>query len=153
MLKYLNVLIISALPFIEIRGALPYSQILGLPYINSLIVSIIGNLIPIPIVYFVYKYLFEWAEKQKYLSKLFLFIHNKAHKASLKLKEKSNMGLYLALLLFVAIPLPGTGAYTGILAAYILEMDFKKSFLSISFGVIIASIIITILTFFIKLSF
>lgn len=152
MFKYLQVLFISALPIIELRGAIPYSQILGLPFINSIIIAIIGNLLPMPIVYFFAQKVLKWGSNKKYLGKPFKYILEKGHKAGVELTKNNSKGIFIALLIFVAIPLPGTGAYTGMLAASLLDIDFKKSFLAISLGVLGAAIIIIILTSILKMT-
>ncbi|CAM3131485.1 small multi-drug export protein [Streptobacillus felis] len=149
-IKYLNILIISATPFIELRGAIPVSQLIGLPLIPSILVSIVGNIIPIPFAYFFSKKILLLGKDSKIFGKLFSYILNKGHKAGEKIMSKSGNGIFLALLLFVAIPVPGTGAYSAILAATLLDIDFKKSFISIFFGIIIAGLLITIFTFLVK---
>ncbi|CAM3060013.1 COG2426 family protein [Streptobacillus ratti] len=148
LVKYFYILIISAIPFIELRGAIPVSQILGLPLLSSIVVSIIGNILPIPFVYFFAQKVLELGKENKYIGKLFKTILDKGHKAGEKITSKSKNGFFLALLLFVAIPLPGTGAYSGMLAASLLDIDFKKSFFSIFLGIIIAGFIVTIITYF-----
>lgn len=139
------------LPIIEIRGAIPTSQVMGLPLFQSIIVSIIGNLLPIPIVYFFSKKILIWGSDKKYIGKIFKKFLDKGHNAGEKILEKGESKVFLALMLFVAIPFPATGAYTGALASTILDLDFKKSFLSISLGVIISGIIIISLTYLFKI--
>ncbi len=150
LVKYFYILIISAIPFIELRGAIPVSQILKLPLYSSIIVSIIGNILPIPFVYFFAKKILEIGKGYKYIGEIFKKILDKGHKAGEKIISKSGNGFFLALFLFVAIPLPGTGAYSGMLAASLLDIDFKKSFFSIFLGIIISGFIVAIITYFFK---
>lgn len=152
-MKYIYIFLISMLPLIEIRGALPYAQILNLNLPLSVFLAIIGNLIPIPFVYFFAHKILVYMQESKYFGKFSKFVLAKGHKAGIKIVNKSHNGIFLALLLFVAIPLPGTGAYTAILAASILELDFKKSFVSIALGVFIAGIIVFLFTNSIKYLF
>lgn len=150
MLKYIYVFFISALPLIEIRGSIPYSQAMDMPYLPSIIVAIIGNMLPIPIVYFVVNKILIITCEIKFIGKISKYILDKGHKASIKLNS-SNKSIYLAILLFVAIPFPGTGAYSAILASSILELDFKKSLLSIFLGVCISGVIMSIFSLVFKL--
>ncbi|WP_064579604.1 COG2426 family protein [Streptobacillus moniliformis] len=150
LLKYIYILIISAIPFIELRGAIPASQILELPLFSSIIVSIVGNILPIPFVYFFAKKILEFGKENKYFGKIFKMILDKGHKIGEKIISKSENGFFLALLLFVAIPLPGTGAYSAMLGASFLDIDFKKSFFAIFLGIIIAGFIVAIITYFFK---
>ena len=150
LINYIKIFFIAALPIIELRGAIPYSQIYNLPYIPSLLFAIIGNLMAMPLVYYFAKEILNWGKDKKFIGKFFSYVLRKGHNAGEELIKKSKNGIFIALLLFVAVPIPGTGAYTGMLAASILDIDFKKSFLAISLGVIGAAIIVSILTFAIK---
>ena len=122
--KYLLVFFVSMVPLIELRGAIPYSQLprVSLPLLQAYIVAVIGNMVPVPFIYLFARRVLEWGAGQK-------------------LQEKAGRGLFVALLLFVGIPLPGTGAWTGTLAASILDMDFKSSITAVMLGVILAGII------------
>ena len=144
--KILLVLIISMVPLVELRGAIPVAvgMDLGLPEWLVLVVAIIGNLIPIPFIYFFARKFLEWGAKKKWkpLKQFCNFCLKKGTKAGDKLLKKAgSYGTYFALFLFVAIPLPGTGAWTGTLAASILNLDFKKTVISIMAGVLLAGLI------------
>lgn len=143
--KYLLVFLISMVPLIELRGAIPVglSQLWGdpLPIIQLYIVCIIGNMLPVPVIFFFARKVLEWGADKKVIGKFFRFCLEKGEKGGKKLQEKAGKGLYWALFIFVGIPLPGTGAWTGTLAASILDMDFKRSILAVMLGVILAGII------------
>lgn len=139
--KYLIIFLISMVPLIELRGAIPYSQAFQLPLMESYIVCVIGNMLPVPVIYLFARKVLEWGKDKKYIGKFFTFCIEKGHKGGAKLKEKAGRGLFVALLLFVGIPLPGTGAWTGTLAASFLDMGFKKSVIAVLLGVLLAGII------------
>ena len=139
--KYLIIFLVSMVPLIELRGAIPASQVMGLQLLQSYIVCIIGNMLPVPIIFFFARKVLEWGCDKPVIGKFFTFCLEKGHKGGEKLKEKAGRGLFWALLLFVGIPLPGTGAWTGTLAASILDMDFKSSVLACMGGVLLAGII------------
>lgn len=145
LLKYLLVFFVSMVPLIELRGAIPFglTPFLGdkLPIIPLYAVCILGNMLPVPIIFFFARKVLIWGANKKFIGKFFTFCLEKGEKGGQKLKEKAGRGLYFALFLFVGIPLPGTGAWTGTLAASFLNMDFKKSVLAIMSGVILAGII------------
>lgn len=145
-MQYIYVFFISMLPLIELRGSIIYSQAVGLPIHTSFIIAIIGNILPIPIVFLFAKKVLEYGSNKKYVAKLFTMFLQKGHDAGQKLSKKGKLGLYIALLLFVGIPLPGTGAWTGALAASILDMDFKKSIIYILLGLILAAVIMSVLS-------
>ncbi len=144
-LKYLVVFLVSMVPLIELRGAVPIglSPLLGdaLPIIPLYITCIIGNMLPVPIIFFFARKVLVWGADKKYIGKFFKFCLEKGEKGGKKLQEKAGRGLYVALFLFVGIPLPGTGAWTGTLAASLLDMDFKKSSIAVMCGVVLAGII------------
>lgn len=144
-IKYLVVFLVSMVPLIELRGAVPIglSPLLGeaLPILPLYITCIIGNMLPVPIIFFFARKVLVWGADKKYIGKFFRFCLEKGEKGGRKLEEKAGRGLYVALFLFVGIPLPGTGAWTGTLAASLLDMDFKKSVIAIMAGVILAGII------------
>ena len=142
MLKdYLIIFLVSMVPLIELRGAIPYAVGFNLPLLPSYIICIIGNMLPVPIIFFFARKVLEWGCDKPIIGKFFTFCLEKGHKGGEKLKEKAGKGLFWALLLFVGIPLPGTGAWTGTLAASILDMDFKSSVLACMGGVLLAGII------------
>ena len=139
--NYLWVFFISMVPLIELRGAIPVSQALGMPILPSYIIAVIGNMIPVPFIYLFARKVLEWGADKPIIGKFFTFCLEKGEKGGKKLQEKAGRGLFVALLLFVGIPLPGTGAWTGTLAASILDMDFKSSTLAVMLGVLLAGII------------
>ncbi|MCH5301105.1 MAG: small multi-drug export protein [Ruminococcus sp.] len=139
--NYLIVFLISMVPIVELRGAIPIAIGMGLDPIVSYIICIIGNLLPVPIIYLFARKVLLWGKDKKYIGKFFTFCIEKGEKGGKKLQAKAGKGLFIALMLFVGIPLPGTGAWTGTLAASFLDMGFKKSIIAVIFGVIIAGII------------
>lgn len=143
--KYLLVFLISMVPLIELRGAIPVglSNLLGEPLsvIPLYITCILGNMLPVPIIFFFARKVLLWGKDKKVIGKFFTFCLEKGEKGGNKLQETAGRGLYFALFIFVGIPLPGTGAWTGTLAASFLDMDFKKSVISIMAGVVLAGII------------
>ena len=139
MKKYLIVFLISMVPLIELRGAIPYAVGFGLPILPSLGVALLGNMLPVPFIFLFARKVLEWGEDKKYIGKFFTWCLEKGEKGGRKLEAKAGAGLYVALLLFVGIPIPGTGAWTGTLAASILDMDFKKSVIYILLGLVLAA--------------
>lgn len=143
--KYLLVFLVSMVPIIELRGSVPIglSNFMGdaLPIIPLYIICIIGNMLPVPLIFFFARKILVWGSNKKFIGKFFTFCLNKGEKGGKKLQETAGRGLYVALFLFVGIPLPGTGAWTGTLAASFLDMDFKKSVIAIMLGVVLAGII------------
>lgn len=144
--KILIVLIISMIPLVELRGAIPVAvgMDLGLPEWLVLIVAIVGNTIPVPIIYFFARKVLNWGVKSKWkpFKKFCNFCLRKGEKGGQKLLQKTGKhGTYFALFLFVAIPLPGTGAWTGTLAASVLNLDFKKTMIAVIAGVLLAGLI------------
>ncbi|MGN0499041.1 MAG: COG2426 family protein [Acutalibacteraceae bacterium] len=141
MINYLLVFLISMVPLIELRGAIPYAVGMGLDLVPSYIIAIIGNMLPMPIIYLFARKVLLWGCDKKYIGKFFTFCIEKGEKGGKKLQQKAGKGLFFALLLFVGIPLPGTGAWTGTLAASFLDMDFKSSMIAVFCGVVLAGII------------
>ena len=139
--KYLIVFLISMVPLIELRVAVPYAVGMGLPIVPSLVVAVIGNMLPVPFIFLFARRILEWGKDKKVIGKFFTWCLEKGEKGGRKLEAKAGRGLYVALLLFVGIPIPGTGAWTGTLAASILNMDFKKSVLFVLLGVLLAGAI------------
>ena len=143
--KYILVFLISMIPLIELRGAVPVglSTLWGEPMqlLPLYAICIIGNMLPVPIIFFFARQVLEWGADKKYIGKFFTFCLEKGEKGGKKLQAKAGKGLYWALFLFVGIPLPGTGAWTGTLAASLLDMDFKKSIIAVMAGVVLAGII------------
>ena len=145
---YLFVFFISMVPLIELRGAIPYAIGFQLPLLQSYIIAIVGNMVPVPIIFFFARRILAWGVKLNWpiVSPFCNFCLKKGEKAKEKLLSSSKNGIYIALLLFVGIPLPGTGAWTGTLAASILDLDFKKSCVFVCLGVILAGIIMGLLS-------
>lgn len=142
--KYFWIFLVSMIPIIELRGAIPISQKMGLPIINSYIICIIGNMLPVPIIYLFARKVLEWGADKPLIGGFFRWCLTKGEHGGQKLQQKAGRGLFLALLLFVGIPVPGTGAWTGTLAASILDMDFKSSVLAVMLGVLLAGVIMMV---------
>ena len=145
--KYILVFLISMIPLVEIRGAIPYAVGIGLPKLTSYIVAIIGNMAPVPIIYLFARKVLEWGKDKKVIGKFFTWCLIKGERGGKKLSSKAGKGLFWALFIFVGIPLPGTGAWTGTLAASILNMDFKKSIIAVMAGVLMAGLIMMAISF------
>lgn len=139
--KYLLVFLVSMVPLLELRFAIPYSQLMELPLLESYVVAIIGNMVPVPFIYLFARKVLQWGANKPYIGRFFSWCLTKGERAGQALKRKAGRGLFVALLLFVGIPLPGTGAWTGTLAASLLDMDFKSSVLAVMLGVLLAGII------------
>lgn len=144
--KYLIVFLVSMVPIVELRGAIPIAAGMGLPMVTSYIICVIGNMLPVPIIFLFARKVLIWGADKKYIGKFFLWCIDKGERGGEKLKSKAGRGLYVALMLFVGIPLPGTGAWTGTLAASFLDMDFKKSVIACIGGVLLAGIIMGVLS-------
>lgn len=141
MKSFLIVFFVSMVPLIELRGAIPYAVAFGLPIVPAYIVAIIGNMLPVPFIYLFARKVLVWGKDKPVIGKFFTFCLEKGEKGGKKLQKTAGRGLFFALLLFVGIPLPGTGAWTGTLAASLLDMDFKSSVLAVMLGVILAGLI------------
>lgn len=146
LINYVIIFFISMVPLIELRGAIPYAVGFQLPMLQSYIICILGNMVPVPIIFLFARKVLVWGADKPYIGKFFSWCLEKGEKGGKKLQEKAGGGLYVALMLFVGIPLPGTGAWTGTLAASILDMDFKKSVIAVMLGVIIAGLIMGLLS-------
>ena len=138
---YIMIFFVSMVPIVELRGAIPISQGFGLPLLQSYIICVIGNMLPVPVIFFFARKVLIWGKDKKCIGGFFTWCLDKGERGGEKLKEKAGKGLYVALLLFVGIPLPGTGAWTGTLAASFLDMDFKKSVIACMGGVLLAGVI------------
>ncbi|MBP5158215.1 MAG: small multi-drug export protein [Treponema sp.] len=148
LIKYLIVFFISMIPLIELRGAIPVAAAWGLMPTDNLprlvatyALCIVGNMIPVPIIYLFARKFLEWGQDKKFIGGICQFFLTKGTKAGQKLEAKAGKGLFIALLLFVGIPLPGTGAWTGTLGASLLDMKFKPTVLAVMGGVLLAGII------------
>lgn len=146
MLKhYFLIFFISMVPLVELRGSILMAVGLGLDYWTSLAICVLGNMLPVPLIYFFARKLLLWGANRKYIGRFFRFCLNKGEKAGEKLISKTGRGgLFVALMLFVGIPVPGTGAWTGTLAASFLDMGIKSTAIAVSLGVIMAGIIMGI---------
>ncbi len=150
--KYIYIFLISMVPLVELRGAIPVAQAIKVsdPEFNMVIAYVviaIGNMLPVPIIFFFARRVLEWGQDKPVIGGFFRFCLEKGHKGGEKLKNTAGPGLYYALMIFVGIPLPGTGAWTGTLAASILDMDFKKSVIAVMCGVALAGVIMALLSF------
>ena len=140
--KYLFCFLLSMVPMIELRGGVPSAVLMGLNYWTALIICIIGNMLPVPIIYMFARKVLIWGADKKFIGKFFTYCLTKGEQGGQKLVAKTGRGgLFVALMLFVGIPLPGTGAWTGTLAASFLNMGLKSTSLAVSLGVILAGII------------
>ena len=147
MLKHiLIVFLVSMVPLIELRGAVPYGVIFGLPLWLTFVVAIVGNMLPVPIIYFFARKVLEWGCDKPVIGKFFTFCLEKGHRGGEKLKAKAGRGLFWALLLFVGIPLPGTGVWTGSAIATLFGMPRGKAALAILLGNATACLITTLAT-------
>ena len=145
MAKYLTVFFVSMVPIVELRGAMPIAMGMDIPFLQALLICAIGNMIPVPIVYFFARKFLIWGVKQKYIGKFCNFFLVKGEHAGQKLvKATGRGGLFIALMVFVGIPLPGTGAWTGTWGASFLDMGFKSTVVSVSLGVVMAGIIMAL---------
>ena len=140
--KYLLIFLVSMVPLVELRGAIPIAVGMGLNYWESLVICVIGNMLPVPVIYFFARKVLIWGAHRKYIGKFFTFCLEKGERAGRKLtKAAGRKGLFLAIMLFVGIPIPGTGAWTGTLGASFLNMGFKSTVVAVCLGVIIAGCI------------
>ena len=144
--KYLITFLISMVPILELRGGIPIGVGMGIDWKLAVAICMIGNMLPVPFIFFFARRILEWGKDKPVIGKFFTWCLEKGHKGGEKLCEKAGRGTFFALMIFVGIPLPGTGAWTGTLAASLLDFDFKKSILSVMCGVILAAIIITVAT-------
>ena len=141
--KELIVFIISLMPILELRGGLLAASLLNLNPLESYIIAVVGNIIPIPFILWFINNILNWMRKKKKLEKIVKWLDKKV----IKHKDQIEKYGFWGLVLFVGIPLPGTGAWTGCLIAAFLEMDRKKSFIAALIGVLIASIIMMLISF------
>lgn len=145
MKKYILAFLISMIPIIELRGGVPFAMGLGIDFFPALVLCVVANMIPVPFIYFFARKFLIWGARQKYIGKFCGYCLKKGERGGQKLVAKTGRGgLFLALLLFVGIPLPGTGAWTGTLAASFLNMGFKSAVLSVALGVILAGCIMAL---------
>ena len=145
---YLICFLISMIPVLELRGAMVYAVVgEGLPVIPALLVCVAGNMLPVPFIYFFARKILQWGAKKRRVGKIFRVFLEKGERGGEKLAKKAGRGgLIFALFLFVGIPLPGTGAWTGTLAASFLKMGIRSTTLAVSLGVVLAGVIMTLLS-------
>lgn len=141
--KYLTIFMISLFPILELRGGLIAASLLDVPALNAFLICFIGNMLPIPFILWLITKIFEWLKQFKFMSKVVKWCEKTANNKKGQIEKLKYLGLYL----FVAIPLPGTGAWMGALIAALLEMDKKKSLLTILLGVLTAGIIMLIVSY------
>ncbi|MCR5599635.1 MAG: small multi-drug export protein [Ruminococcus sp.] len=146
MKKYIITFLISMVPILELRGAIPIGVTMGVKWQYAVLLCMIGNMLPVPFIYFFARKVLEWGADKPVIGKFFTWCLTKGKRGGEQLKEKAGKGLFWALLFFVGIPIPGTGAWVGTLAASMLELDFKKSVLAVALGVILAAAIMTTAT-------
>jgi uncharacterized membrane protein len=139
--KFLIVLLVSMLPLIELRGAIPIAAGFGLPEIPALLIAMLGNMLPMPLIFIFAQDFLRWGSERKHLQKFCKWLAQKGHRAGKKLQAKNSASVYLALLLFVGVPFPGTGAWTGTMAASFLNLDFKKTMVAMTCGTLLAGLI------------
>ena len=145
--RYLLIFFVSMVPLIELRGGIVMAVGMGLDYVTSLAVCVVANMLPVPLIYFFARKVLHWGADKKYIGKFFSYCLEKGERGGHKLTAKAGRGgLFVALMLFVGIPLPGTGAWTGTLAASLLDMDFKESVLACMGGVLLAGCIMGVLS-------
>ena len=145
-IKYLIVFLVSMVPIVELRGAIPIAESMNLNIFAYYPIAIIGNMLPVPIIYLFARKVLIWGADKPIIGRFFSFCLEKGEKGGKKLQAKAGRGLFVALLLFVGIPLPGTGAWTGTLAASILDMDFKSTVAAVMLGVLLAGMIMMIVS-------
>lgn len=141
--KEIVVFIISMIPILELRGGLIVSSLLQVPITTAIPLCIIGNIIPIPFILLFIKQIFKWMKKIRLFRGLIERLENRAMSKSDNIRKYEFWGLVL----FVGIPLPGTGAWTGSLIAALLDVDFKKAVLAELLGIAIATIIMSIFSY------
>ncbi len=141
--KEMIVFIISLMPILELRGGLIAAALLKIPYLKAAAICIVGNVLPIPFILMFLNKIFGMMEKWEPTKKLVLFFKKRA------IKNKSKIDKYglLGLILFVGVPLPGTGAWTGALVASVFNMDIKKSSIGIFLGILLAFVIMSIISY------
>ena len=143
--RYLLIFFVSMLPVVELRVGMIMAVGMGLPYLPALAVCVLGNMLPVPFIYFFARKVLTWGADKKYIGKFFTFFLVKGEKAGQKLVATAGRGgLFVALMLFVGVPLPGTGAWTGTMGASFLNMGIKSTVLSVSLGVILAGCIMAL---------
>ena len=143
--RYLLIFFVSMVPLIELRGGIVMAVGMGLDYFPSLAVCVVANMLPVPLIYFFARKVLHWGADKRYIGRFFSYFLKKGERGGRKLIARAGRGgLFVALMLFVGIPIPGTGAWTGTLAASFLDMGIKTTSLAVSCGVVLAGIIMGI---------
>lgn len=150
--KELYVFLISMLPIIELRGAVPVGAAISLPFYVNYILAVLGNILPVPFILLFIPKILDLMEKVKIFRPIVKWVREKADKYKGKIikseeNETLNAGFFLALMMFVAIPLPGTGAWTGSLVAALFNLPKRSSLLAISLGVMICGVIMCLASY------
>ena len=135
---YLIIFLISMIPIVELRGAIPVAVGMQLNMFWAYVICIVGNMLPVPFIFFFARKVLLWGKDKKFIGKFFTFCIEKGEKGGKKLQAKAGRGLFIALMLFVGIPLPGTGAWTGALVATLLDIRIQVALPCILIGVLIA---------------
>ena len=148
LIKYIAVFFVSMVPLIELRGAIPIAIHMDLPTLPAIAVCVVGNMLPVPVIYFFARKFLLWGLDKRFIGGICRFFHDKGEKAGRKLSSGryGRYGLLVALMLFVGIPIPGTGAWTGPLGASFLDMGGKATAMAVSLGLVIAGIIMTVVS-------
>lgn len=148
-LKYIIVFFVSMVPIVELRGAIPIAlDVYHLGLIPSFLLCIVGNMLPVPVIYLFARKVLEWGKDKRIIGKFCTWCLNKGERAGNKLQKSiGKKGTFIALLLFVGIPIPGTGAWTGTLAASFLDLDFKKTVIAVMCGVLLAGFIMAVFSY------
>lgn len=145
--KFLIILFVSMLPLVELRGAIPIAAGMGLPVVPSLVVAMLGNLVPMPLIFIFARDLLEKGAKRKPFKKFCKWCIEKGNRASEKLHAQKSASVYLALVLFIGIPIPGTGAWSGTIGASFLNLDFKKTMIAVTCGTLLSGLIMLAVSF------
>ena len=145
LIKYISIFFVSMVPLIELRGAIPIAMHMGLDPLPSIAVCVVGNMLPVPVIYFFARKFLLWGLDKRFIGGVCRFFHDKGERAGRKLTSgrSGKYGPLVALMLFVGIPIPGTGAWTGTLGASFLDMGSKETAIAVSLGLIIAGTIMT----------
>ena len=146
--KYIAVFLVSMVPIVELRGAILIAEGFGIPTVAAYIICVIGNMIPVPFIYLFARKILIWGSDKRFIGRFFRFCVRKGESAGRKLTDSAGKrgGLVIALMLFVGIPIPGTGAWTGTLAASFLNMGAKDTTIAVSCGVVMAGIIMALVS-------
>lgn len=135
------------LPIVELRGSIPIATAMGIDPLTAYIICIIGNMLPVPFIFLFAHKVLIWGKDKRYTGRLFTYILEKGYKAGKSLEDKAGFALFVALAVFVGIPLPGTGAWTGSLAASLLGINMRKGIIAVLVGVLMSGAIMISVSF------